>query len=215
MIRAIIFDLDGTLLDTLQDLVDSANAALTQMGHPTHTTAEYRRFIGRGIRELAVSILPDGVTTEDEISRCLTEFREQYGERWDATTCPYPGVATMLDALTLRGMPLAILSNKPHDFTVLSVDRLLGRWDFREVRGVSEQTLPKPDPTGALAVAASLGVRPCDLLYVGDTSTDMDTASAAGMVSVGVTWGFRDEAELRAHEAHNIIHSPMELLRLI
>jgi len=215
MITALIFDLDGTLLDTLQDLADSANATLEAMGHPTHAVDRYRLFVGAGIRELARRMLPEDHCSEADLKKCLLELRVQYGARWHATTRPYPGIAEMLDALTERRLPLGVLSNKPHDFTLLTVERLLDRWRFADVLGVSDKTPPKPDPTGAFAVAAALDVTPDRVLYVGDTSTDMDTASAAGMASVGVTWGFRDEAELRAHGAQHIIHRPTDLLGLI
>lgn len=214
-IDALIFDLDGTLLDTLQDLADSGNATLELLGHPTHAQDAYRQFIGSGIRELARRMLPANIRSEDQVATCLAELRRQYEPRWAATSRPYPGIADMLDALTARQMPKAILSNKPHDFTVLSVRRLLEPWSFAEVRGASAETPPKPDPTGALAMAATLAVEPARVLYVGDTSIDMDTASAAGMVSVGVTWGFRDEAELREHGARYIVHEPVEVLGLI
>ena len=120
----------------------------------------------------------------------------------------------MLDALVGRAMPMAVLSNKPHDFTCLTVERLLGRWPFAVIQGVDEETPPKPDPTGALRLAARLGIEPSNCLYVGDTRVDMETATAAGMVSVGVTWGFRDEEELRTYRARHIIHRPEELLDL-
>jgi phosphoglycolate phosphatase len=215
MIQAVIFDLDGTLLDTLQDLAESANATLLEMGHPTHEIDAYRQFVGGGIRELALRMLPPDHRADDEVERCLQILRVQYGSRWDATSRPFAGVADMLDELTRRQLPMAILSNKPHDFTVLTAERLLDGWEFVEVRGVGEFTVPKPDPAGALAIAAALGVKPEHVLYVGDTNTDMDTAAAAGMESVGVTWGFRDEVELLAHGARHIIHHPAELLELV
>jgi phosphoglycolate phosphatase len=215
LIDAVVFDLDGTLLDTLQDLADSANATLESLGHPTHPTDVYRGLIGGGIRELALKMLPEDHREDDEVTRCLKSLRVEYGSRWDATTRPYPGIPVMLDALVECGTPMAILSNKPHDFTILTAERLLDRWEFKEIRGVGEHTLPKPDPTGAVALAARLGVSPGRVLYVGDTSVDMDTASSAGMVSVGVTWGFRDIAELRAHGANHIIHEPVDLLELL
>lgn len=214
-IDAVVFDLDGTLLDTLQDLADSANAALEQLGYPTHAQDAYRRFIGGGLRDLVERILPTGEREDDQVETCIQELRRQYEPRWAATSRPYPGIADLLDTLSRSQIPMAVLSNKPHDFAVVSVQRLLQPWSFAIVRGADALTPPKPDPTGALYVAAALDVAPQHVLYVGDTPIDMDTAAAAGMVSVGVTWGFRGEAELRDHGAQHVIHRPVELLDLI
>ena len=213
-VQAVFFDLDGTLLDTLQDIADSANAALERLGHEQHPTAAYRHFVGSGMAALAERILPPTANEQDAASQCLKILREEYGRRWDQTTRPYNGIASMLGELQSTGMPLCVLSNKPHDFTCLTVERLLGDWTFAHVRGVDDATPPKPDPQGALTLTNKMGVEPSRCLYVGDTSIDIQTAHAAGMISVGVTWGFRDEQELRANDAHHIIHTPSELLDL-
>ncbi|MED5413805.1 MAG: HAD family hydrolase [Candidatus Latescibacterota bacterium] len=212
-VAAVLFDLDGTLLDTLQDLADSSNAALERLGLAPHPVEAYRHFVGSGMSALVQRILPKQ-DSEAKHEQCLTILREEYGRRWDATSRPYDGIAFMLNSLFAEGIPLAVLSNKPHDFTCLTVERLLADWAFAHVRGVDEATPPKPDPTGALAVSSILGVDPTRCLYVGDTSIDMMTAQAAGMISVGVTWGFRDEEELRTHHAQHIIHEPGQLLDL-
>lgn len=213
-VQAVFFDLDGTLLDTLQDLADSGNAALERLGHEQHPIAAYRHFVGSGMSALAERILPPPANDREAASQCLEILREEYGRRWDHSTRPYDGIAAMLDELQSAGMPLSVLSNKPHDFTCLTVERFLGNWTFAHVRGVDDTTPPKPDPQGALALMDTMSADPSRCLYVGDTSIDMQTAHAAGMISVGVTWGFRDEQELRAHDAHYIIHTPSELLDL-
>lgn len=211
---AVVFDLDGTLLDTLQDLADSANAALEQLGLPSHPVDAYRHFVGQGMPNLAQRILPDHMQDAATAGRCLDLVRSAYAQRWDHTSRPYEGVAEVLDALTERGVPIAILSNKPHDFTELTVQRLLSPWTFARVQGVDDDTPPKPDPRGALQLLQDLGADAARSLYVGDTQVDMQTAAAAGMISVGVTWGFRDEDELRRHRARFVLHHPRQLLDL-
>lgn len=208
---AIVFDLDGTLLDTLEDLAASMNAVLAEQGHPTHPVAAYRHFVGDGIRTLVARASPPEV----DLDAGVAAMRTAYGLRWRDRTRPYPGVEALLDALAARGVPFAILSNKPHDFTVQTVEALLGRWPFREVWGVGPGVPPKPDPAGALALAAALDVRPDRVLYVGDTNTDMRTAVAAGMDPIGVLWGFRDAAELEASGARVLVNEPGGLLELL
>jgi len=214
-ISAVIFDLDGTLLDTLADLADSMNTVLAAAGHPTHPQAAYRYFVGEGMETLVRRTLPEACRTAAEVAARFADMREEYGERWAATSRPYAGIPDMLTALNDRGLPLAVLSNKPDDFTRLTVDTLLADWDFAEVRGMRNDTPAKPDPTGATAIARTLGVPANSVLYVGDTATDMKTGTAADMITVGVTWGFRARDELAAHGAHRVIDEPMQLLALI
>ncbi len=213
---AVMFDLDGTLLDTLEDLADSMNAALSLAGLPTHGVGAYRRFVGDGVVNLARRAAPPRLAgDEDAVARLVEAMRAQYAERWQAKTRCYDGVPELLDALASRSIPTAVLSNKPDDFTRLCVGELLGRWTFDAVRGVRDDTPRKPDAGGALAVAAGVGVPPERWLYVGDTNTDMRTAAAAGMYAVGALWGFRDAAELRASGAAVLIEHPVEVLSLL
>ena len=200
--RAVIFDLDGTLLDTLEDLADSMNASLAGLGYPTHSVDEYRYFVGDGVETLARRALPTGVEPQ-AIAAAVAGMRTQYSSRWCAKTRPYDGVPELLDGLTQRGIPFAVLSNKVHDFSLLCVQRLLGRWQFAAVQGVEEGIAKKPDPAGGLAIAKRLGVTPPQVCYVGDTNTDMATAVAAGFFPVGACWGFRtpDETLLRRRQA--------------
>lgn len=216
MSAAIIFDLDGTLLDTLQDLADSTNAALRQMGHPPHPTEDYKQFVGDGVVKLAQRALPpQRQNDEDHVMELVARTRKEYGERWNATTGPYPGVGNLLDALQQRSNPFAVFSNKPDDFTRLCVRELLGKWEFAEVRGQRDGTPPKPDPAGALAVAKAMERDPAEILYLGDTNTDMQTAVAAGFHPIGALWGFRGEAELRESGAADLLRTPTDLLSLL
>ncbi len=215
MPEAIVFDLDGTLLDTLDDLADSMNYALGCMGFQPHERDAYRYFVGDGVVAMARRALPREHHDDGTLSRCIALFRQEYSRRWNAKTRPYDGVPELLDGLTARGMAMAVLSNKPHDFTELCVRELLGKWRFAAVLGVSGSVPPKPDPSGALAIARSLGVPAEHFLYVGDTGTDMRTASAAGMFAVGALWGFRTADELLAAGARILVESPRNILELL
>ncbi len=213
--RAVVFDLDGTLLDTLEDLANATNAALREMALPVHEVEAYRYFVGDGLRKLVERALPAEREGEADFRRAMALFREHYGRNWKARTRLYDGVPDMLDAMTERNLPLAVLSNKPHEFTVRCVGELLGRWSFAAVQGVNDATPPKPEVTGALAAAARLGAEPAEILYLGDTGTDMRTAAAAGMFPVGATWGFRTEEELRENGAAVIARHPRDVLELL
>jgi phosphoglycolate phosphatase len=213
--RAVVFDLDGTLLDTLDDLSDSMNAVLAREGCSPHPADAYRYFVGDGIETLVRRALPAEQHSPERLARCMAAMQEEYGRRWDLHTRPYPGVPQLLDALEARAVPKAVFSNKPDAFTRLTVERLLSPWRFDPVRGARPGVPHKPDPTGALDIAACLGVAPQQCLYVGDTNTDMRTARAAGMYPVGVTWGFRTADELQESGAARLLHQPGELLELL
>ena len=212
--KAVLFDLDGTLLDTLDDLADSMNAALARLGAPQHPTPAYRHFVGDGVIELCRRVLPAGRRDEATIKAAAAAMRDEYNQRWAAKTRPYPGIPELLDALTARRVALVVLSNKNNDFTQLCVKKMLGRWRFDVVQGLDETIHKKPDPSGALAVARRLDIAPADFLYLGDTNTDMKTALAAGMFPVGALWGFRTAEELTAHGAKALIAQPADLLTL-
>ena len=213
--KGVIFDLDGTLLDSLLDLGNSMNSALERLGFPTHPVEAYRFFVGDGIRVLVQRTLPEGERDEATIECGVEAMEEEYGRRWDEMTRPYDGVPELLDALSARGMPMAIFSNKPDVFTQLMVERLLSQWHFEPVRGARPDTPRKPDPAGALAIAAEWGVQPGACLYLGDTNTDMETARGAGMFAVGATWGFRPGEELEASGAEVLVEGPLDLVGLL
>jgi phosphoglycolate phosphatase len=213
--HAVLFDLDGTLLDTLEDIADAANSVLARHRYPTHPVADYRFFVGEGARTLVERTLPEKARDGNTIDRMYAEFRGEYARNWNAKTRPYDGVPDLLDGLVGRGVKIAVLSNKPDDFTRRCVEELLGDWDFDAVLGHHDGIPPKPDPTGALQVASMLGVAPGRVLFVGDSSIDMQTAVAAGMFPVGVLWGFREREELEASGARAIIGVPMELIALL
>jgi phosphoglycolate phosphatase len=213
--RAVLFDLDGTLLDTLDDLADSANLALRRLELPEHAVEAYKQFVGNGIENLVRRAVPEDRRDAATLAECLKLTRENYAARWAEKTRPYEGVPQLLDALTARGIPMAVFSNKPEDFTRLCVERLLAAWHFEMVLGATPALPKKPDPAGAHEIARHFQVAPAEVLYLGDTDTDMQTAVAAGMFPVGALWGFRDAEELTANGARVLIERPLDLLRLL
>jgi phosphoglycolate phosphatase len=211
----VIFDLDGTLLDTLDDLAGAMNFVLAQVGMPEHPVDAYRYFVGDGMEKLVRRALPPERLDPPTVSRALAAMRAEYDRRCADKTRPYPGVPELLDALTRRAVPFAVFSNKPHDAAVDLVRRLLGKWEFAAVVGARPGYPVKPDPAGALEVAEHLGAAPVACLYVGDTGTDMRTARAAGMRAVGALWGFRTAAELLEAGAQTLAASPADVLGLL
>ena len=208
-LRAVLFDFDGTLVDTLDDIADAMNHALSSHGLPTHPPDAYRGLVGEGVSRLVERALPEGV---QEMHGAVTEeLRDYYTEHMLDRSRPYPGVPEMLDALAERGVPMAVLSNKPHPATAWMAEQLLGEWPFAAVLGESDEVPRKPDPAGALRIAREVGIPPARWLYLGDTRTDMETAARAGMHPVGALWGFRDAEELLAHGAEALVERPEEV----
>ena len=212
--KAVVFDLDGTLLDTIDDLGNSMNTVLASMGYPIHTIPEYKYFIGKGLRNLVTSVLPAEARDEKTIDHCLDKMFQEYGGRWGEMTLPYPGIAELLDELTLRGIHLAILSNKAHLITMKVFDKYLSRWTFDAVFGERPGIPRKPDPTAALEIIEMLQIPAEEIVYLGDSGSDMETANSAGMYAVGALWGFRNADELMEHGAKLMIQSPEELLKI-
>ena len=212
-IKGVLFDLDGTLLNTLADLADSMNGALRKCGLPPHRTDEYRFFVGDGVDMLVRRVIAP-VTDETTIARCTAEFLKRYGAGWNRTTVPYDGITAMLDELEARRMFIAVLSNKPHTLTGEAVRHYFAQRHFIVCKG--NGIFPrKPDPEAALYIASVMGISPSNCLYVGDSGTDMATAQAAGMPAAGALWGFRDEEELRRGGARWIVRHPSEVVEIV
>ncbi|MGA0369178.1 MAG: HAD family hydrolase [Kiritimatiellia bacterium] len=212
---AVLFDLDGTLVDSLQDIAASMNQVLTRRGFPEHPVEAYRFFVGDGMEMLARRCLP----AETDISCSLIEdlvreMKETYATQWRNHPDPYPGIREMLRGLTRAGLRLGVFSNKPESFTREMVFHVFGEEIFETVRGAREGVPVKPAPDGARAILAAWGLKPEQVLYVGDTNTDMATGKNTGMFTVGVTWGFRDRQELEAGGADGVVDHPDEILRM-
>lgn len=193
----LIFDLDGTLVDSLPGIAASLNRALGRLGLPGHGPAEVRGFIGNGSLELARKAVPAG--SPDDLARQVeADFKEDYAFTWPDGTAPYSGVPECLAALAAAGFPLAVLSNKPHDFTVEIVARLFPATAFDPVFGQRPEVPRKPDPEAALQIARHWGLAPENCRFIGDSTIDLATAAAAGIPAVAVAWGYHDAADLAA-----------------
>jgi phosphoglycolate phosphatase len=212
--KGVIFDLDGTLVDSLTDLADSMNYVLEKNGFHGHGLHAYKYFIGRGIRNLVINALPEEKRDEETISRCHEQMVAHYNSNCLSKTIPYEGIQELLHALNSKGLKLSVFSNKADEFTK-KITYSLFPGIFEIVRGLTDITLRKPDPSGALAIAGEMNLAPSEIAYLGDTSTDMQTAVNAGMYAVGVLWGFRTKEELLENGAQYLLHNPMELLNLI
>jgi len=213
--RAVIFDLDGTLLDTLEDLADSVNRTLAANGFPTHPVDAYRYFVGDGSKMLITRALPPEHNHPETVTKCFEAFLNDYRQNWKVKTRPFEGIPEMLHQLTELGVKMAVLSNKPHEFTRQCVAELLTTWSFGPILGQRETVPIKPDPAGALEITRQLDRPSSDFLYLGDSAVDMQTATAAGMFPVGACWGFRTASELQQSGAKVLIEKPTELIGLM
>jgi phosphoglycolate phosphatase len=213
--KAVLFDMDGTLLDTLTDIANATNRVLSERGFPTHDEATYRYFVGEGAPNLIEKCLPEKARDTSTISECLDRFLEKYNSSYNENTRLYEGIGSMLNSLTEMGIKLTILSNKPNHLTQLCADQYLSRWTFEKVYGVREGVPRKPDPAGAWDIAKEIRLPAGEFLYLGDTSTDMKTANQAGMRAIGVSWGFHPVEELLKSGAKAIIYHPRELIELL
>ena len=213
MKHAVIFDLDGTLLNALGDLRAATNHALEVRGLPPHSMEEIRQFIGNGIRLLICRAMPEG-TPEAEIDAALDDFKAYYAAHIHDRTVPYDGIPQLLTALRKRGIQVAVLSNKIDSASQQLIEYFFpGKTDvvFGEHVGVPR----KPDPTSCRMVMQQLGVQPEQVLYVGDSGTDMQTAKNAGLYAVGVTWGFRSKEVLLKYGADVLVHRPEQILQIL
>ena len=214
MLKALLFDLDGTLLDSLADIAAAMNRMLTERGLPACDTDEIRRMVGDGMRQLVVRALPENRRDEATVDACLAAYRSHYETLWQTATRPYNGIPELLDSLRQQGFKLGVISNKAHRFTVPMTEHFFGSHGFELVLGQRDEVPRKPDPAGALEAAARLGVAPAECAYVGDSGIDMQFAANSGMIGIGVTWGLRDAAELREAGATHLVDSPAQVLAL-
>ncbi len=209
---AAIFDLDGTLIDSLADIGTAMNQALAAHQLSVHDIQQYRQFVGEGVEVLTRKASGNHPTLQPDV---LATYRGLYAGNLFGHTAPYAGITELLATLRTLPIQLAVLSNKPHVSTQQLVAALFADVPFRAVWGQRPEMPRKPDPTAALQIASELSVNPKDCVFIGDSSIDMQTANAAGMFAVGVTWGFRSRAELLEFGAHAVIDSPVELLHVL
>jgi len=212
MYKACIFDLDGTLADTIESISHCSNEALARVGLPPQEADSYKQFAGDGYVVLLKRCLK--AAGDEELSK-LEDMKAAYNEIF-ATDCmyhvaPFAGIEDLIENLKMNGIKTAVLSNKPDKATKEVVGNIFKEGSFDCVQGLHDGIKKKPDPDGALEIAQAFGIKPEECVYVGDTDTDMKTGNSAGMFTVGVTWGFRSEEELRVHNAHAIVNEASEI----
>ncbi len=211
--KVIIFDLDGTLLDTLEDIAISVNYVLEQYGKKPIEVQKYRYLVGSGAMKLIEDVLPN--ENQESIKKALSIFERHYAKQYDKNTKLYNGISKLLTFLQKRGVKMAILSNKPDSFTKLCALKYLRDWKFEAVYGIRDGVPRKPDAAGANEILKELKLEPQDAFFMGDTKIDMITAKNANIDSIGVLWGFRDEKELMENGAKLIVKSPEDAIKSI
>jgi phosphoglycolate phosphatase len=214
--RAVLFDLDGTLLDTLEDLGRSTNTVLAREKLPLHTLPSYKQFVGEGITMLVRRSVPKEASGDEAlVGRLVSALKKEYAAHCTDATHVYGGVSELLAKLSEKGIATAVLSNKPDDMVQRLLKHYLFSVSFDAVMGAGDSFPRKPDPSGALDIAQRLRILPEDFIFLGDSKTDMETATAAGMYPVGALWGFRGADELLAYGAKALIKHPSELIALL
>ena len=214
--KAFIFDLDGTLVNSEQDITDSINFSLSSQNFDTLTVEEARKKIGNGINKLVIDALPQKYKNNNKvIARTLELMAQKYSQSWKKNTCLYPKIANLLDQLMLNKIPMAILSNKPDPFVQEIVKFLISKWEFVTIMGARTSLPLKPNPQSTLEIIKKLNINAHDIAFVGDGDTDIKTALGAGIHPIAVTWGLRSVEELTQVGAKTFINNPLELLEYI
>ena len=215
MKKLVIFDLDGTLLDTIEDLGNATNYALHKLGFPERTREEYYLLVGRGITNLLKGAVPEGCDTPETVERMREHFLAHYSVHLCDLTHPYPGIPELLKHLAARGVRFAVASNKYQEGAETVVGHFFGRYAWTAILGQREGYPIKPDPGIVGLCLEAAGVTKDEVLYVGDTNVDMQTGQNAGVDTVGVTWGFRSREELEAFHPAAVVDTPAELEEII
>ena len=211
MIKLVIFDLDGTLLDTIEDLGNATNHALRTLGFPERSQGEYYRLVGRGITNLFKGAVPAGCDTPETIDAMRELFLGHYGVHLCDCTHPYPGIPELMERISARGVQMAVASNKYQEGAETVIRHFFGRFPFAAFLGQQEGFPLKPDPAIVALCMQAAGVKEEDVLYVGDSDVDMQTCLGAGVDTVGVTWGFRSREELEAFRPLAVVDTPAQL----
>jgi phosphoglycolate phosphatase len=212
--KAIIFDLDGTLLNTLGDITDSVNSLLSREGFPNHTEEQIQSFIGHGTKSLIFNSLPQDKRDNYSVQYYLDAFLIDYNQNYYKKTFPYNGIIEMLDELTKKEIKMAVLSNKPDSLAKNCMNKLLPEWNFEVILGSNDSFPLKPHPAGAFHISEKLNIPPADFLFLGDSVVDIQTGIAAGMFSVGALWGFQPDG-LEGCGTHALIKHPMEIIKYL
>ncbi|PKQ63052.1 HAD family hydrolase [Labilibaculum filiforme] len=212
MIKGVIFDLDGTLANSIEDIADSMNIVLTEKGFPTHDYDTYKTFVGNGLKSLVENSLPNSANNETTLEACFKRMMSVYDDNCIVKTCLYPGIAELLTELQKRDIKIGVFSNKANELTQKVAKVLLADWPIEMVIGAGGDIPKKPNPKGAILISTKMRISPEELIYVGDSGIDMQTAENSGMYAAGVLWGFRDMEELLENGANVLVENPMDLL---
>ena len=215
MKKLVIFDIDGTLINSIEDLGQAANYALSKNGFPTHSLASYPFFVGNGVRNLIRKALPEENRNDTTIDSLLKDFKEYYDDHNVDSTKPYDGIMELLKQLQEQGVKLAVASNKYQKATEKIVSQLFPDIKFVSVQGQQDGVNVKPDPSIVFNILGVALVPKAEVLYVGDSGVDMETARRACVDSVGVTWGFRSEKELNEYHADRIVHRASDIFDIV
>lgn len=213
-INGVIFDLDGTLLDTIADLAYSVNSVLKRYGYRTHPVEAYKQFIGDGMAMLIQRAVGETCSDKD-ITKLVAELKDEYAKNWNRETKQYPGVYDLLQELSHKKIKISVFSNKSHEFTVAMVEYYFSGIAFSAILGLQDSIPRKPDPYGALLITRTMQLEPTQIAMIGDSATDIEMAHACGMYSIGVSWGYRPVALLLQHHPHAIAHTPEDIIRII
>lgn len=213
--KAFIFDLDGTLIDSLQDLADAVNLMLVQHGFPARPHDIFPKLIGEGVHNLVERAIPDSVRTTADIPALVADYQDHYQKTWNQKTRPYHGIQETITTLRKQGIRIAVLSNKPHGFTILCCAHFFPAGTFDLVLGARDDVPRKPHPQAGHKIAQALGFTPGECAYIGDSGLDMEFAVNSGMYPAGVLWGFRGRAELLECGAKFLAEKPSDLLKLL
>lgn len=212
--KGIIFDLDGTLVNSLEDIADAMNKVLLDLNYPTHSYDIFQYFIGSGLRNTVSKALPESNNDVEQIDICFERMVKAYSESCTLKTKPYEGIIELLDYLVSQNIKLAVFSNKADELTKKIVEAIFPNY-FSDVVGLSTEALKKPNPFEAVAISKKWNLKPEEILFVGDSDIDMQTAVNANMFAVGVTWGYRTQEELKNSGAKLVINSASELIDIL
>lgn len=213
IIRGVIFDLDGTLLDTILDLANSTNAALQRHGYREHPVEAYKQFLGDGL-EMLIRRAVDMNLSEIIVKKVMADVNQEYAKHWNNTTKPYDGIYELLDRLEEKNIKISVFSNKVHEFTTKMIHHYFPNTSFTTIAGLQEDIPRKPDPYGGFIIAQSMKLKPEDIVMIGDSVVDMQFAQRCGMFGIAVSWGYGAPALLYEH-TKSVVHKPLDIISLI
>lgn len=213
--KAVVFDLDGTLVNTIKDIADSMNRVLESLSLPSHSEDKYHYFVGAGLTELCRRVLPENLRDDKKVREFKRLFNEDYNLNWHRYTQAYDGINDLLEFLQEKELSISILSNKPEEFCLGFVEFFFPKIKFTHVKGNIENIAPKPNPVRGFEIMEDLKLKPEEIIFVGDSDIDMQTAKNCGFWAFGAEWGFRNKEELLDAGADKVFKKPLDLLNYL